>query len=198
MAQPKVRQGPETAQGRVPDCKATGRGEQKNSPTAASSSSGFGCCGASTHYLLLPKLNHSRFGCPRGTAGTNLPHCYASQNLHLNNAEVNWGVQQRCSQWYRVTSGKPRTAASCLGSGMQARPKASLSLEMLLTSWSSHRHGTLSAELPPGGQWTFTLARGNQQTQTSCPSPMQTHLQPCPRSSNVLDTALQDTRFLCW
>lgn len=123
MAQPKVRQGPETAQERVLDCKATGRGEQENSPTAVSSSLGSGCHKASPCCLLLPKLNHSRFRCPQGTAGTNSPRCYGSQNLQLSKTEVNWGLQQRYSQWYNMTSGKSRTPALCLGSGTQARWK---------------------------------------------------------------------------
>lgn len=139
MAQPKVRQGPQTAQGRVPDRKATGRGEQENSPTAASSA----------RYLLLRNLNHSRLRCPQGTTGANLLCCYCSQNLHVNTTEVNWGLQQRCSQRYDVTSGKSRTAASCLGSGTQAKPKECFSLELLLSSWSSHGHSTLSTELAP-------------------------------------------------
>lgn len=139
MAQPKVRQRPEAAQGRVQDCKATGRGKQANSPTAGRSS---------LRCLLLSKLNHSRLRWPWGTLGAALPRCYGSQHLHLNNTEVNWGLQQRCSQWYNVTSGNSRTAAACFDSGTQARPKAAdFRPEMPLSLWSSHRHSTLSTEL---------------------------------------------------
>lgn len=143
MAQPKVRQGPETAQERVLDCKATGRGEQENSPTAVSSSLGLGCHKASTCCLLLPKLNHSRFRCPQGTAGTNSPHCYSSQNLQLSKTEIFPVVQHDFREiqdssvvpWFWYTG----------------EVKAGFSLETLLSSWSSHRHSTLSTQLAP---WT--------------------------------------------